>query len=774
MEIIISGKVEELLTRLVDQLGTPSGGHVLQHEAVLVQSQGMAQWLRLQIASRLGVCMQVSFPFPRKFLLRTVAQTPQSEGSSGRLEPAVMIWGLLDLLPRIAVEPGFEEVRAYLGNPVDELKVYQLSRMLAHLFDQYATYRPDWIRDWEQGLSIPDRHPWQAQLWQRFCGDAHGCHPMLRLQAGAAEAISTDSPPSPGSTGGRIFAVLTTVLPPAYFTALQALSRTRPVTVLVLGGCGKWWGSESPAEDQNALLVACGRHGRELARVAMSATTATAIVPALGSQWSHAGRSMLHLLQSDLALDRGLAESTAGPAPEEPADPGLQSLQVHACHSPFREVQVLHDHVRHWLERDATLNPRDILVVTPDLEAYAPCIESVFASAVGRDQRTGSGPGAPADPIPFAIADRVIRRGSVVADVFLRLLDLAGSRLAADQVLDLLEAEPVRSRFGIAENELPRIATWVEETGIRWGRDAEHRQALNLPGIAETTWRHGLDQMLLGQALPGLPPGETEALGADSSAAAPHFVRIEGEGVELMGRFVEFAEALFSRLETLGQPRPLDRWSSDLTEVLDALIDPQEDPDSATPVRDALEALARQAEAGAVTGLVGFRSVRESLREVLEESAEMREVVAGGMTVCGMRLMRGVPFRVVCILGLDDGAFPRRDARIGFDLLDLERKDGDPSPRHDDRHLFLQLLQATRERFYLSHVGRSDRDNSQVPPSVLVTEFLDHIRRRFPAEAASVAVEHPLHAHDPAYFRPGGSAGVGSGAGATEGRPWFS
>ncbi|MCZ7638611.1 MAG: exodeoxyribonuclease V subunit gamma [Verrucomicrobia bacterium] len=226
---------------------------------------------------------------------------------------------------------------------------------------------------------------------------------------------------------------------------------------------------------------------------------------------------------------------------------------------------MLHDHVLHWLNHEK-LEPRDILVVTPDLDTYAPCLETVFDAGVGDAGRDRGEAEERRQQVPCTIADRAVRRESGVSDAFLRMLELAGSRLGAAAVLDLLEAEPVRRKFGLSERDLERVASWVKQGGIRWGEDPRHRERLGLPGVPETTWRYGLDRWLLGYALPGLGgAARPVTLAGIGDGALVPCTDIEGEGAETLGRFVEFVERLFAGLRGLEAARPLAAWARDLT-----------------------------------------------------------------------------------------------------------------------------------------------------------------------------------------------------------------
>jgi len=727
-------QAESLADLLAAELGTPLGaGSALRTEAVVVQSQGMAQWLRLELASRLGVCMNVEFPFPRKFIQDTLHQFWPEETRSAAFEPEQLAWRIFQRLHELSDLPEFEPVKAYLaggGSSAqggDPRKTYQLAVRLADCMDQYGVYRPEWIKEWEQG-GRPEAHTWQAELWRAVVSSQNGVHPARLMARFRDEARSMATP---ASLPARVFVVMTTLMPPIHLEVFKALTAHMKVVLLVSASCRKWFtGPLVPVEDANPLLQSGGRYGRELALLLrglggeMSAIEGVSASPA----------TMLGTIQQDLIEDRDPDRERV--EAEESEDAGLRSIQVHACHSPMREVEVLHDHILHWLNQ-GTVQPREILVVTPNLETYAPCIEAVFDAEVGEPMKEAGKEERWRRTIPFNIADRSARRDSVASDAFVRLLDLVGGRLGASSVLDLLEAGPVREQFQLTERELGRVARWIEQSGIRWGEDAAQREKLGLPALPETTWRFGLDRLLFGYAMPGLE--QAAAVGKPEGTSLVPCIEVEGEGAEVMGRFVEFADRLFKGLKQLEEPRPRVEWAKQLARLLEGMFDLETDPEGARSVRSAIESLAGTAGESDAQSPVPFAAIREALRSRLEESRGTNEVFRGGVSICGMRLMRGVQFKVVCVLGLNDGAFPRQDRRPGFDLLAQgQPATGDPSPRHDDRYLFLQLLQSARERFYLSYVGRSDRDNAELPPSVLVSELLDYVGARFAPVSAAV------------------------------------
>ncbi|PYJ00852.1 MAG: exodeoxyribonuclease V subunit gamma, partial [Verrucomicrobia bacterium] len=437
--------------------------------------------------------------------------------------------------------------------------------------------------------------------------------------------------------------------------------------------------------------------------------------------------TLLHTVQSDILhlRDRGRDQD----CPPLELRPGDDSIQVHCCHSPLREMEVLHDHLLDWFRRDPQLSPHEILVMMPDIEAYAPFIQAVFDSPEDESRR-----------IPFSLADRSARRQSQVIDTFLTLLNLPLTRLGSATVLTLLEAPVVRQRFHLIEQELERIRSWIEETRICWGIDQQHRAQFELPELPNHTWRAGLDRLLLGYALPGR--------GQHLFAGTLPCDDIEGNAATVLGRFVEFAEQLFATVESLRMARPFGQWQKLLQEVLRRFFhaNPQTEPEL-VEVHAGIDQLARQAALADFQEPLDFAVVLERLTPALESDRFASGFLTGGVTFCALKPMRSIPFKIICLVGMNDEAFPRPTSHLSFDLMARQPRLGDRSSREDDRYLFLETLLSARQRLYLSYVGQSIRDNSQTPPSVLVSELAQYVAQAFtlaPAAPAAGSAGVPL------------------------------
>lgn len=761
LHLYTSNRLELLADKLAELWRTPLRTPFTPG-IIVVQSQGMARWVKFALAERLGVCANFVFPFPKAFahqLFRAVSPTLPEQTPFDR---EVMTWKLMKLLPELAPKKGFEEVRNFLGTDHDRRKLFQLAAALANLIDQYHVFRPRLIEKWERGK---DSH-WQARLWRELAKDTPRLHPPALRRAFLDAVGSPDFDQQKLPERVAVFGI--SALPPFYLEVFTRLAAHSELHLFLLQPCRHYWGDIVSAREADRLLKAAKRDAAAAAPADLHLETGNRLLASMGrlgrtflnlvidaGDWRHHEQfvdpgedTLLHAIQSDILNLRDRAQSsTDSGAPIAGSEaarkleikPDDDSLQVHSCHSPLREVEVLYDHLLYWFERDPTLAPRDVLVMTPDIEAYAPFIHAVFDVPEDETLR-----------IPYCVADRVPVEQNAVARAFLRLLELAGSRFRASEVLGLLETRPVHEKFGLTEAELDTIRHWVRSTNIRWGIDAAHRRALGLPAFPEHTWRHGLDRLMLGYAM---------VCGGDRTfAGILPFDGIEGDAADTLGKFVEFAEKLFAATESLRQPRPIRQWEQTLLELLDAFfLETDESHAELLTVRTAIRELARNADLAGFEAEVELPVVREALERALAEDRHGAGFITGGVTFCALKPMRSIPFRVICLLGMNDTAFPRTDRHLGFDLMAQKPMPGDRSVREDDRYLFLETLISARDKLYISYVGQSQRDNSELQPSVLVSELLDYIARGFALPGKDIINDHVLRKHrlqafSPAYF----------------------
>ena len=790
----------------------------LTTEPVAVHSRGLERWLAQRLANVLGtgagdgtgasdgVCAAVDFPFPGAIIGRALAAVGGVHHDRDPWRADRLAWQLLELL---AAEPDLARstpLAAHLGPQAPADRRFAAVRHLADLYDRYGVHRPAMLRRWAagegavaaDGQPLPASHAWQARVWTRLHERlaAVTTSPPERLDA-ATRALATA--PERVDLPSRVSLFGLTALPVSYVEVLAALAEHRDVHLFLLHPSPRLWqrvdamlaaappgrvptreADPTAGLTRHPLLRAWARDAREMQLVlAASGVTATGPDTASDAAASDAAApDDRPAVQPQLELDQppllhhvqaGIRDDVAPPAPGSRPDPRPtltaddRSVQVHGCHGRARQVEVLRDLLLHRFSEEPSLTPRDVLVLCPDLEAFAPHLEATFHTALD------DGPPPPddelrPDQLRVRLADRTLRRANPLLEVLADVLALPAGRITASQVLDLAGRPPVRARLHLDDAQLQRLAGWVDELGIRWGLDAEHRSHHGVPTGANT-WRAGLDRLLTGVAV-----ADEDA--RTSGGAVPHD-DVEGDDVDLAGRLAELIDRLAAIAEDAATARPIEAWREMLTAAVDGLTATGDDDRwqrlQLAHVLDDLVAAATRPDGTVATEPLSHAEVADLVQRGLDRTAGPVSHRSGDLTVCSMVPMRSVPHRVVVLLGMDDDAFPRTDGRDGDDLTVLRPQVGDRDPRTEDRQLLLDALLAARDGFLVLHSSRDERTNEPRPPAVPVGELLDLVDRTVRpderSDAASarelVTTQHPLHASDPRNFTDGGLSGPG-------------
>jgi exodeoxyribonuclease V gamma subunit len=768
-------RADGLVAELSNVVGSPLSD-ALEAEVVAVPTRGVERWLAQRLSEVVGaspgradgICANVEFPFPGRVVGQAVSAATGVDPDTDPWLPARAVWPLLDVVELSLTEPWLTPLAAHLSgsgagrDPSRGARRLTSLRHVADLFDRYSVHRPAMLRDWAAGHG----NTWQAELWRRLRDRIAIPSPAERLED-ACETLRAD--PSLVGLPSRFSLFGLTRLPASYLNVLQALAAARDVHLFLLHPSAELWARIDSAargrppivrrEDdvtaelpQNPLLTSWAQDAREMQLVLAGRD---------GVLYDHRTveefpLTLLGRIQADVRADR---DPPGLPLPGTDdtrlvVEPNDRSLQVHACHGRVRQVEVVRDAILHLLAEDPTLEPRDIVVMCPDIETFAPLIQASF----------GTGVSAPDDGIPAAatridlhvrLADRSLRQTNPVLGVLAQLLDLADSRLTASQVLDFASRSPVRRRFQLDDDDLARVAQWARASGVRWGLDAAQRSAYRLERLPANTWQAGWDRVLVGVAM----AEEEQRL---FNGVLP-LDNVGSGDIDLAGRFAEFLQRLRVIVEAFAEPMPLDAWADAIASAADKLTAVSErDTWQRVQMGRLLEdVVAEGTTAGVVTQMaLALPEIRALLADRLRGRPTRASFRTGHLTICTLVPMRSVPHRVVCLIGLDDGVFPRQTARDGDDLLLLDPHVGDRDARSEDRQLLLDAVLAATEYLVITYAARDERTNLRRPPAVPLGELLDVVDKtaRFrdtDMARERVVVEHPLQPFDIRNFDPG-------------------
>ena len=793
----------------------------LQSETFLVQSNGIAQWLKLALAEKrtddgaeggLGIAAGMDFLFPARFIWQAYrAVLPDGEvPEQSPFDKRRLVWRLYRLLPDlVGQDDAFTPLARFLEGTDPDLRNFQLAEKVADLFDQYQVFRADWLAAWEQGKdaiitargeekALGPETRWQPLLWRKLVEDMGEAVDTSRSQIHTRfmeQGQRVNSPANPARLPKRIVVFGVSSLPRQALEALYVLSRFSQVVLCVHNPCQFYWadiisdrellkaerkrGMAHPVLAQiadpdqlhqhaNPLLAAWGKQGRDYIRLLdefdnpddyrSSFQTPDQKIDIFSEHGAGEAPCLLLQLQNDIHNLTPLQEIR-----EQQRQLDLlhdHSLAFHAAHGPQREVEILHDQLLAAFNADPNLRPRDIIVMVPDINVYAPHIQAVF----GRYQ-----PGRKRH-IPFTISDQGQRHHEPVLIALETLMSLPRSRFGMSEIISLLEVPGIRGRFGIREDEIPLARRWVEGANIRWGLHGRHRESLDLPAELErNTWQSGLRAMLLGYGM-----GEDEPWGG-----VEPYGEIGGLQASLAGQLSEFVHQLETLWQALQTTRCPGDWETLFSDMLGQFFHKVEGNDLLL-----LNRFRRQLEqwledtlaAGLKNQKLPLNIVKDVLLEGLDEGGLNQRFLAGKVNFATLMPMRAIPFRKVCLLGMNDGDYPRSRPPVDFDLMAQDYRPGDRSRREDDRYLFLEALLSAREQLYISWVGRSIKDDSERPPSVLVGQLQDHLDSLWTVAgepdakvAKALTIQHPLQPFSRAYFPK--ANGVGEGGGDNEHSP---
>lgn len=791
--MVIHGNQLEELRELIVQWMSANPLHPLENEIILVQSNGIAQWLKLALAAEEGggICAATQVELPARFLWRTYRTVLGTENvaKESPLDKAPLTWRLMRLLPEIINRPEFAPLQRFLEDDADLRKRYQLSERLADLFDQYQVYRADWLQDWAQGQDqLVDVHgqvksleaiehsslAWQASLWRILIEDL-GQQALLESRAGVhprfMQAMQA-STQAPKGLPRRVIVFGISSLPAQMLEALSALAQYSQVMLCVNNPCQYHWGDiiedkdllrhqfkrhsrkidmpivisdEDMHQHAHPLLAAWGKQGRDYINLldqyddpAYYQARFNALNQRIDLFDSRGQQTLLNQLQDDILHLRSLQETQSIWAP---IDTELdQSIRFHVAHSAQREVEILHDQLLARFAQDSSLKPRDIIVMVPDVNRYAPHIQAVFGQHQREDKRV----------IPFTLSDQNQRGTDPLLIALEHLLHLPETRSSVSDLMDLLDVPAVRARFNITEEDLPQLQNWITGSGIRWGLNAEQRRKLGqTTGLEQNTWSFGLRRMLLGYALGG--SGEYQGI--------EPYDEIAGLEAAIIGPLIQLLTAIDLLQQQLEQTHQLTEWVEIFHQLLTRFFSADNDRDELLLLRleTAYEAWFKLADAAQLNEALPLAVAREAWLSQLEQDRLSQRFLAGAVNFCTLMPMRAIPFRLVCILGMNDGDYPRSPTPLDFDLMAKDYRPGDRSRREDDRYLLLEALLAATEQIYISWVGRNIRDNSERPASVLVNQLREHLAQGWKSQSGNALLEaitliHPLQPFSRQYF----------------------
>ena len=439
---------------------------------------------------------------------------------------------------------------------------------------------------------------------------------------------------------------------------------------------------------------------------------------------------------SDARHNKKEAEEKAEESVEEKSIHIDDSIIITSAHSALREVQGLHDWLLHQFNEDKSLTPKDVLVMCPQVEQYAPYVNAVFTR--GWQDIADEVP-----PLPCSIADRVSKDAEPLVAAFAELLKLPDSRFQVSSLIALLRLPAMQNRFSINLEDIEKITHWLEAASVHWGLDKAHKQQILAQSQAKSghdsstdnsssggvngtsdsfTWQQGLTRLMRGFAF-----GDHSVI-YQNQMLLPN---IEGSDSELLGKLMLIIEQLQLSAISMSKARSATQWQQFLFDLLQQLFEDEND-NGLSIVRTATESLVEYCQHAGYDSDISLPVIRDYLNAHFSQPDPGRQFMVGQVTFCSMLPMRSIPFKIIAVLGLNDGEFPRQRQPLSFDLMSTTPAQlGDRSRRGDDRYLFLEAIISARRALYLSFQGRNIKNNKERQPSLVLKELMEYLARGY-------------------------------------------
>ncbi|WMY97133.1 MAG: exodeoxyribonuclease V subunit gamma [Arsenophonus sp.] len=726
-----------------------------EKEIIVVQTSNISNWLQIELAKKLDIVANISFLLPSAFFYKMFSRILCNIAEESIFNKRTMIWKVMQILPSLIDLPVFKLLKEYLKKDLNKRKLYQLSFQISDIFKQYLIYRPEWLEKWHNGQlvqGLSDHQVWQKELWLALIQYSKKVsYPKVYKENFYYEFLkflylkmfSDIQFPK------RLFIFGISILPPIYIKILHALAEHMNIYLINFNPCRNycintyWYSNIKKFQEKkskkydnkhqisyffnknlldassyqslmiNPLLFSWGTSGRDYFYFLSQLDQ----VHEVAAFVDISGNSLLHQIQRDILDFKNYTQ--LGLTPETFKNSSLKrrlskkdkSITFHACHSIKREVEILQDYLLDLFEKDSKLRPKDIIVMVNNIDDYAPYIPAVF-TYVSQERR-----------LPILISGKKTKEMDSIFKVFLFFLDLPKIRFTAKEVLNLLELPAVASKFSIDNKELDSLRQWVKESGICWGINDENIEILKLPITGKNTWDFGLKRMLLGYAMDSklgiwddiLPYNECKGLAA-----------------ELVGKLAKFIDLLWKWRNILNQERKLLAWLPLCKCLLDSFFYFDKKNESACIfLLQKWHEVLKIGISAKYKNVIPISIIRDEFFMIFNDKKKNQCSFSGEINFCNFMPICSVPFKVVCLLGMNEKVYPRSIESVGFNLIEEKPKYGDKTYRNNDYYLFLEVLNSTSKCLYLSYIGYAIHDNQIYNPSILLSELLEYISYSF-------------------------------------------
>ncbi|WP_320677060.1 exodeoxyribonuclease V subunit gamma [Prochlorococcus sp. MIT 1300] len=739
LKVYRSNRAEWLAQLLSEKLRLEPPG-IFEKVEIVVNTWPTSRWLGEQISITNGINALVRFPFPGTYLKQLVKIILNEDlDIEDPWKGNRLVWEVIDLLPNLLETDQGRSLRewskqqTYKEGLLNRSK-WQLANSIANLFDDYVLYRPELLMNWSRHNKNPKPRNltssflWQPVLYQMLEEKIETDPFGVKVKKAIQKLKEGKVPHAKLPKNIRLFGISS--LAPIQIELIQAISGYTNVEIYLLTPCPNLWqrhpiGSREFSQKlgvindlrPEGLEKKFGRMASEFQQLLegsgenqLGAYEEKDLFAAPISMATEKGRlpTLLEQQQQQLVIENEVQEIKTNSKDS--------SLLFMSCPGDIRQIQLIRDQILQWFAGDATLQPKDVLIMTPKINNYAPLISSVFndTSATGIK-------------IPWRITDRSQQESPGVIKGFIEILELAEGRLTATSLKSLISNPSILEKYRLTRIDVNELNNCLQKTGFRWGLDRKERK-----GDETHSLKWCLDRWLLGLVLP-------PTLGASADETAPFS---EGVTINQLAKWWNLISNITKTIELLRINRYANEWIEVLQNLIEDLFD---DSDSwAWEKQCLLTEIENWREVSTNCKLkIGASTVADILsREISLQTGRFGHR-SGALTISELEPMRAIPHRVIVLMGLDAGLFPRYRERPGFDLLNQKWELGDPRSNDQDRYILLEALISARQHLLITWNSRNEKTGEVKPLSTPIQQWLKKLENELEPESFENIYKRP-------------------------------
>ena len=698
---------------------------------IIVSTWPTSRWLSEKISKVNKINALVKYPFPGTYLKKLVRIIiGVNPNEKDPWEKSNIVWNILELLPELMKSKEADIIRNWKEIIEEEnghinLNSWDLANNIAEIFDDYILYRPEIIKQWlnkktnktPKEISVNKNILWQEILFNLlhekinkdpFCIQAEKAIKRLKK-----DDISKHDYPK------NLYIYGLSSLAPLQIDLIQALSKVINIKIYLLSPCNDLWqrcearrlkfrNTWNTPPDRQWLLESprleafLGRMGAEFQQLLegsgeyqLGTRNEEDIFSLSADIATNKGNipTLLEQLQQELLLTK--SENTLT---KEKSDRSILFLK-----SPgkYRQVELIRDHILHLLANDKKLQPRDILIMTPQVDSYAPIIASVFNNIDHNSIQ-----------LPWIITDRSQEDKIGLTHFLLNLLEISAYRLSASTFENVLTNPALQKQQNISIDEVSNIIRSLQSAGFTWGLDSSERFGEETHSLC---WC--LERFLLGLVLQDDPiNGVTNISPYSDNISYTELKKTWG----ILSKLCNYVDAIRRK-------RTCKEWTTLITSLLkDFFGDGGEwawEEQQLLTIVNNWGLIANNCELE-----IDCLVVKDIITKALSSTNGKFGHRTGRITISALEPMRAIPHQIIVVMGLESKTFPRIDNRKSFNLLEKKRELGDPNQYDKDRYSLLEALISTRQNLLLSWNSKDEKTGEDLEPPSPIQQWLNYLK----------------------------------------------